>query len=243
VIAEGPIPADEGIRQLEQMLHQAGRFRRMEIAVLSNIADLEAMLGRFEVARGHIARAKAIARDLGDQVRTGAVLRNAAAIEFLAGDLVAAEAEARAGYELLESIGDLGHLASVAPDLALIVYALGRIDEAYELSKASERITIEGDVDAEVRWRQVQARTLARRGRHEEATALAEEAVRLAAATDFLDLHALALNALAEVLQLEGRNAGAAAAAREEIELHRRKGNVVAEAQTAAFLEELGRFD
>jgi ATP/maltotriose-dependent transcriptional regulator MalT len=108
------------------------------------------------------------------------------------------------------------------------------------LGEAADRITIVGDVDAEVRGRQVRAKVLARRGRHPEAEALAEEALRLAARTDYLDPHAFALLAVAEVHRLAGRNHDAASAVHEAVELFRRKGNVVAEARAASLLDERG---
>jgi hypothetical protein len=45
---------------------------------------------------------------------------------------------------------------------------------------------------------------------------------------------------LAEVLRLAGRNHDAASAVHRALELHRQKGNVVAEARAAALLQELG---
>ena len=120
-------------------------------------------------------------------------LADSARVEMLADSPPAAEQEMRASYEILDRMGNMGNLASAAPYLGDIVYAQGGYDEAYQLSEFTERITIQGDVDAEVRWRQLRAKTLARWGRHDEAETLAIEAVRIVAATDYLDLHADAL--------------------------------------------------
>jgi class 3 adenylate cyclase/tetratricopeptide (TPR) repeat protein len=239
VVTEGPTPANEGIRRLESILDQGRGDRRVEIGVTRGRARLEAMEGRLETARGLITRAKALARELGDQVALAAVLRDSGSVEMLADDPTTAEMEARAGYEILERISDFGHLASSAPDLGDTLYAQGRHDEAVRLSEVTERITIEGDVDANVRWRQLRAKTLAQGGRHGEAEALAAEAVGLAAPTDYLELHALALLGLGEVLRLADRNEDAASAIREAIDLYRRKGNIVGEAQAESLLEEL----
>jgi tetratricopeptide (TPR) repeat protein len=159
---------------------------------------------------------------------------------MLAGDLTAAERELRAGYEALERLSDYGHLASFAPDLGEIVYAQGRYDEALQLSEFAESITIEGDMDADVRWRQLRAKALARAGRHDEAEAFATQAVRIVAATEYLGLHADTLMSLAEVRRLAGRTSEAAEAVREAIELYRRKENVIGERQATALLEVLG---
>jgi class 3 adenylate cyclase/tetratricopeptide (TPR) repeat protein len=239
-IDQGPTPAEEGIRRLGAVLERSHGDRRVEIGVTRARADLEAMRGRFEPARELIAHGKALARELGDQVALASVFRDAGYVEMLSGDPVAAETEARAGFEILERIRDLGHLASAAPDFGETVYAQGRYDEAAELANLAERITIEGDVDAQVRGMQLRARVWARRGRFEEALALSEEAARLAAGTDYLELHAHALMSRAEVLRLAGRTEQAASTLRDAIELHRRKGNVVDEARALTLLEELG---
>ena len=108
------------------------------------------------------------------------------------------------------------------------------------MAEVAERFTIEGDVDAQVRGTQLRAKVLARSGRFEEAVALSEEAARLAAGTDYLELRAHALMSQTEVLRLAGRTEQAVSTLRAAIELHRRKGNVVDEARATALLEELG---
>jgi tetratricopeptide (TPR) repeat protein len=162
---------------------------------------------------------------------------------MLAAEPMRAETELRDGYDILDRIGDVGHLSSFAPDLGDAVYEQGRYDEAYLLSEIGERITIEGDVDAEVRWRLLRGKTLARRGRLEEAEALAEEAVRLSSKTDYLDLHAHALMGLAEIHRLARREPDAVSALREALDLHRRKGNLAAEARIASLLADLGEVE
>jgi tetratricopeptide (TPR) repeat protein len=167
------------------------------------------------------------------------VARDAGLVEMRAGEPVAAEREARVGYEILDRIGDLGHLASAVPDLGEAVYAQGRYDEAFELAELNQRITIKGDVDAEVRGGQLMAKALARRGEFDKAGALAADAVRLMADTDYVELQANTLMSQAEVLSLAGRKADAAASVREAIELYARKGNVVTQARAAGLLKEL----
>jgi tetratricopeptide (TPR) repeat protein len=239
-IEQGPTAAEEGLRRLSAILEQSRGDRRVEIGVTRARADLEAMRARFAEARGLIVYGKALARELGDQVALASVLRDAGFVEMLAGDPVAAETEYRQGFEILERISDLGHLASAAPDLGDALYAQGRYDDAAEKADLAHQITIEGDVDAQVRGGQLRAKVLARRGLLEEALATAENATGLAAGTDYLELHAIALMARAEVLRIAGRSPDAASSLRDAIELLRRKGNVVEEARAAVLLEELG---
>jgi tetratricopeptide (TPR) repeat protein len=240
VIENGPTPAGEGIRRLESILEQGHEDRRVEISVAGTRAVLEAMRGRIEAARVHIAHAKVLTRELGDQVGLADVHRASGFVEMLAGDPVMAETELRAGYEIFDRISDLGHLATLVPGLGDAVYVQGRYEEALRLAEVVERITIEGEVDAGVLWRQLRAKILARQGWHEEAEALVRDAVRRAAGTDFLDLHAHAVLAQGEVLWLAGRNQEAASAIREAIGLYRQKGNVAGEAQAAALLQGVG---
>ena len=156
------------------MLEGSLTDRKMEVAVDAKCAELEAMQGRFELARELVARATGLAQEFGDQISLSRTLLDSARVEMLADSPETAERDARAGYEILERIKSTGNLASAAPHLGDFLYAQGRYDEAEKLSEFSERITIEGDVDAEVRWRQLRAKTLARRGQHDEAEALAE---------------------------------------------------------------------
>ena len=108
----------------------------------------------------------------------------------------------------LEQIGELGFLASVASSLVEAVLAQGRTEEALELSDRwrPEDLTVPEDVDAQVAWRRIRAIALARLGRLDEAERLAREAIDTAAATDFTDFHASAVEGLGEVLRLTPAN-------------------------------------
>jgi class 3 adenylate cyclase/tetratricopeptide (TPR) repeat protein len=239
VIDQGPAPVEEGIGRVEAIMAEGGGDRRVEIGASRALADLEAMRGNFDEARVHIARAKTLARELGDHVALAAVHRDAGFVEMRAGDPVAHEREARVGYEILDQVGDLGHLASAAPDLGDAVYGQGRYEEALEIAEYSRSITLAGDVDAEVRGLGLLAKTMARLGRLDEAESSAAEAVRLAAPTDYLEVHAIALLSQAEVFLLAGKAADAAAAIRDARELFGRKGDIVGEARAAALGEGL----
>jgi predicted ATPase/class 3 adenylate cyclase len=240
VISQGPTPVVEAIGRLQALLEGGVKDRKMEVAVDSKRAELEAMLGRFELARELVARATVLAQEFGDQISLSRTLLDSARVEMLADSPETAERDARAGFEILDRIKSTGNLASAAPHLGDFLYAQGRYEEAERLSEFSERITVEGDVDAEVRWRQLRAKTLARRGRYDEAEPLVREAVRIVAPTDYLDLHADALFALAEVMQLAGRSADAAEALRDALDVCRRKGNLVGAGRAEALLAALG---
>jgi tetratricopeptide (TPR) repeat protein len=235
----GPQPVEEGLRRLDELVEDGAGDPRVQLAAARTRAELESMRGRFDVARANVVEGKRMAQELGDQVTFAAVHRDAAAIEMLAGDPVRAEEEARVAYEIHERINDLGHLSSVAPDLGDAIYAQGRYDEALKISVFAESITIEGDADAGVRWRQLRAKSLARLGEHRDAERFARAAVTLVEGTDYLNLQAHALLSLTEVLRLQDRLDEARVILGEAIELFRRKGNVVGEANAQAVLAEL----
>jgi predicted ATPase/class 3 adenylate cyclase len=232
----GPTPVDEALERVESMRPRAEGNQTLGVTLLRVGAQLEAMQGRFDTARDLIARAKALAEELGlEVVLASHVAPGAGYVELLAGDAAAAERELRPACEALERIGELSFLASVAPALAEAFYEQERDDEALHLTErwSAERLTVPEDADAHVHWRRVRAKLLARRGDVNEAERLAREATAIAARTDFLDLRAQAVSDLAEVLSLAGRPDEAAAARREAIRLHEEKGNVAAAALLA----------
>ena len=158
---------------------------------------------------------------------------SAAYVELLAGDARAAELHARAACDLLESAGELGYLASATPSLIGSLIEQGRDEEALGLTERwrPERLTVPEDVDAQVGWRLVRAKLLARRGDGAEAETLARDALVLVAPTDYLDLRALALADLGAVLRIAGRRDEADAGIREAVALYEQKGNIAAAAR------------
>jgi ATP/maltotriose-dependent transcriptional regulator MalT len=181
------------------------------------------MTGDFDRARQLIGEANAILGELGRM--ESAVSHHEAIVELLAGRPDAAEARLRVGYEELGRMGGDGALlATTAAMLAQAVYAQDRVDEAEELCAISARTAPPEDLVTQVVWRGVQARALARRGRHDDAEALAREGLALVERTDLLTHQGDALLDLAAVLRSAGRDADAEAAAEAGRELHERKG-------------------
>jgi tetratricopeptide (TPR) repeat protein len=233
----GPMAVEEALGRFEEIRLRAGMNRRFEVALLAHRAQLEAMRGRFDVARDLVLQAKVSAQEYGLQVLLDshtAVIGGS--IELLAGEAAAAERELRPACEGLERVGELGFLASAAPLLADALFMQGRDEEGLEVTErwTPERLTAPEDADAQVGWRRVRAKLLARRGDFEEAERLGREATAIASATDFLPLRADAVADLAVVLRLAGRPEEAAAATREAIRLYEWKGNIAAAARLPA---------
>jgi tetratricopeptide (TPR) repeat protein len=232
VIVWGPIPVTEALARVADVESRVEGNRRLDVAALNGRARLEAMQGRFDAARAAVARAAEQAEGGREVERYSHVANAAGAIELLAGDALAAERELRAACERLEEMGELGYLSSAVPPLLEALYRQGRDDEALLLSERwrPDRLTAPEDVDAQVGWRAVRAKLLARRGDLADAEALAREASALAARTEDIELRATALGDLAEVLGLAGRVGESTAALTEALRLHERKGNVPAAA-------------
>ena len=240
VIVYGPTPASDGLAFLESVRMRLEGNRKLDMAQLNVQARLEAMEGRFESARAAMARAATLAEGVLEVELYSHILVAAADVELLAGDPAAAEQNARAACRRLEEISEFGYLSSAVPTLLEALYRLGRGDEALRLSERWDpaRLTVPEDVDAQAGWRAVRAKLLARRGDLAEAEELAGEAVSLAAATDYVDLHADAVAALGEVLHLAGRREESEATLAEAVALYERKGNVVAAATVRALSAE-----
>jgi ATP/maltotriose-dependent transcriptional regulator MalT len=146
-------------------------------------------------------------------------------VAMLADDPAAAERELRPSCELLEAMGEKGILSSLAAFLAEALYAQGKLDEAERFTEVSEDAASADDVASQIAWRSTRARILARRGAFPQAESLARQALALAEETDFLNMHADVLMALAEVLRLEALEDEAGECVQRALELYERKGN------------------
>jgi tetratricopeptide (TPR) repeat protein len=235
----GPTTVDEALERVEEIRAGGEANQRLEVTLLRTRAQLEAMQGRFDIARDQIARAKALAEELGlEVILASGVAQQAGYVELLGGDAAAAEHALRPACEALERMGDWGHFATIAPKLADALYRRGDDEEALRLTELAERSATPGVADEDIGWRRVRAKLLARRGDFGEAERLAREATARAARTDLLDDRAQALADLAEVSRLSGRPEESATTLEEAIHLHEQKGNVVAADMLRAVLAE-----
>jgi Flp pilus assembly protein TadD len=128
----------------------------------------------------------------------------------------------------------------VAANLARVLLLQEREDEAEELIRVCVDAASESQLDTQMKWRQLQALVLARRGQGEEAERIAREAVRLSLRSQQLDSQAEALLDLAEVLRSNSQVEGARVQAELALDLYDRKGNLVSAARVRRLLNELG---
>ena len=225
----GPTPVRDALERLATIERETDGAMRLNLTLLRARAGLQAQQGRFDEAREVIATGDRIAEQFGLATVRAGILRTAGEIELLAGHSMAAERFLLEAYATLEESGDWGHLASVAPLLALVLLAQGRTGDAARLLELAPRWIIEDDTDARpLLFHRAQAKLSTVTGDPARAEALARWAVKRAAEGDAPNDHADALAALADVLELNGRQAEATAAKRDAIKLYERKGNLVA---------------
>jgi tetratricopeptide (TPR) repeat protein len=220
----GPTPASDAARRCERLLADVQDDPILEPTVISVLGNLTAMLGRMDEWEELLAQFRQAVDEIGESAWLFAVNFGFVA---LASDPNAAELELRPGYDALRRFGEKSHFSSVSALLARTLYAQGRYDEAYELTRESEEAARPNDIHSHILWRGTRAKVLARRGALDDAETLAREAVAFAEASDFLDSHGDTLMDLAEVLRLAARPDEASAAVAEALPLYERKENLV----------------
>jgi tetratricopeptide (TPR) repeat protein len=234
----GPTPAEEAIRRCQAVLEDASISRWGGMGFMDALAVHEAMLGDFDAARELVDRVRTMTEDLGLARGLPFILRaeHGWIVETLAGDPDAAEREIRVAYEALEQMGEKSLLSTQAARLAQSLYAQQRYVEAEDYANISEQAGASDDIVTQMLWRQVRAKTLARRGHEEDAEQLARDAVALAEPTDALDMRADGLVDLAEVLRLIGRTDETTGVLEGAVRLYEQKGDVVSAARARSVL-------
>ena len=183
----------------------------LEATSLRHLAVLELLRGRPDKARKMLADARTVVADLG--LRHGLMETElfAGIIESMEGDAVAAEPHFRTALDGFRALGVGADAGQAAALLARMVLAQGRIDEADRYAAESERLAGR-NLKTAIAWRAVRAEILAAQGQHEEAVAMAQDAVAVAAGTDLVLDHADACLALYRVLAAAEDTNGASSA-------------------------------
>jgi class 3 adenylate cyclase/tetratricopeptide (TPR) repeat protein len=222
----GPTPVGAAIERAHLFLRESEGDRLLTASILSSLAVLLAMRGEFGEAHEQWARAKAFWDELGMTQNRAIRSLDGATIELLAGDIEAAERELRTGYRMLEEIGEVHLRPTIAAYLAAALAQGHRPADAEEIAQFAQSHAWEDDIVTQVMWRVALAQVQAHDGHASVAQRLGREAVELAAPTDFLDLQAAALLALARVLREAGSPEAGSVAARARA-VYERKGNLV----------------
>jgi predicted ATPase/class 3 adenylate cyclase len=223
----GPMPVPEAIATCEEVLARAADDRKVRARAELAIGQLEAMRGDFERARVLYRRSRAALEELGCLFLAALTSLVSSIIEFLAGDLAAAESELRMDYRRLEEMGERNYISTTAGLLADALYRQGRYDESAEFAGVCEHVASQDDVASQFHWRCVRGKLKARQGAMDEAESLLSAATALIETSDQLDLQGNGLLDFAEVRELAGAPADAAALSEQAAVLFERKGNVV----------------
>ncbi|OBG22969.1 adenylate cyclase [Mycolicibacterium celeriflavum] len=194
----------------------------LEATSMRHLAVLELLRGRPDKARTMLADARQIVADLG--LRHGLMETElfAGIIELMEADPFTAEPHFRTSLEGLDALGVGADAGQAAALLARSVLAQGRIDEADRYATESEHLAGR-NLKTAIAWRAVRAEILSTQGRHEEATAIARDAVAVAAGTDIVLDHAEACLALSRVLAAAGDAKGAKGARKDAENLYAAK--------------------
>ena len=236
----GPMPVLQAIVECEQQIAGGLNDRQIECTVMCAVAQLKAMNGELEAARGLYRRSRAMLRDLGQGVFAASTGLGLARVELHGGDLSMAESEVRADYEFLASKGETYFLSTMAALLSRVVRDQGRDAEALDLSEKAEAATAADDIESQALWRSIRAPIVARAGNTALAESLARTALEIVRRTEAPVLQADALAELAWVLRLAGKTDEARHVIDEAIALYTSKGNVVSAARARAWAGELG---
>lgn len=223
----GPTAVTEAIARCEQVLADTTGDKRLEGVVMCVLAPLHAMRGDFDVARGLYSKGRSLLEEIGATLIAANTALNAATVEILAGDPVAAERELRATYELLAEIDETYLRPTIAAYLAEALSIQGRFLEAEAYAQIAREVAADDDVSSQALWRTVRAKILARDEDLDGAINVASEAVELLQGTDGIVGQADALTVLADALERAGRRSEADDARAAALMLYEQKGNIV----------------
>jgi class 3 adenylate cyclase/tetratricopeptide (TPR) repeat protein len=225
----GPRPVADAIDVLHDILRRGSDNAGVEGHANMVLAVLEAMTGRFEAARRRYHETASMLEDRGLTTMLASLRMYPGMVELLAADHEAAERELRQGYDHLAAVGHSAYLSTTAAFLAKPLYELGRDDDAFEMTRASEEAASPDDIASQVIWRGTRAKLLARDG-DAGAVELARAAVELVRETDLVNIAADANADLALTLRILGRDQDAIAPGERALELYQAKGNLASAA-------------
>ena len=229
----GTTPVPDAILICQDILERTRSDRKATAVTTRTLAHLEAMRGRFKLARDLYRESRAALDELGWHFHAALTSQSSGLIEMLAGDPVTAEGELRRDYVALEQMGEKYYLSTTAGYLAAALLQQGRDDEADEFTAISERLAAPNDISSQSLWRTVRGRVLARHGLFEEGETLVRDALELIGRAEDPDSHAAVWADLAEVLiAAHGRQDEARAALENAASILEAKGNVVSAAKT-----------
>jgi class 3 adenylate cyclase/tetratricopeptide (TPR) repeat protein len=220
----GPASVSETQPQIRELEALPGKTRTAEASLLRTKARFAWIQGRFDEARELLRLWADIERELGRAVRLASVDGHyVGPLEMAAGRFPEALEAFRMGYEAQRALGDRGYSATVAGGFAHALIEVGEDDEAERYAHIALEGSAEDDIEPKMSGGGALAVVLARKGRLDQAQAVADEAVAVARRTDYVMSLAETLIDQARVLAAAGRRDEATAAIDEAIGLLERK--------------------
>ena len=236
----GPTPVDRCIELCLELLEETTGDPTGTADLLGQHGGLLAMAGDPDGGVRLFAQAEAIRADLGAGLIESYRSVDRGYLYLLAGRPAEAEAGLRRGYQHLGRIGDLNLLPMVGALLAQAVdRGGGPGEEVEQLARTFKDPAYARDPFAQIWSGSALAKILARRGDHVQASALAQEAVRLATACHSPNLHGDALLDLAEVLRQAGHTTDALTAVNDARRQFQQKGNLAGANRARSILADL----
>ena len=234
-LAWGPTPVPDALEATEALLLTERDDPATEPFVLAGHAYLLAQAGDIASARVALDRMRGIAERQGQRVVLWASWgQNVGRTELLAGDPERAERALRPSYEALRDAGSLAFSSTLAGQLAHALVELGRPDEASAFAAVARDAAGEADVLSQVLWRSALSRALAPQTAGERSRGLSDEAVRLAATTEWPNVLADTLLDRARVAVLAGDDAVADEDIARATVIYLAKSNVAGHARATA---------
>ena len=237
-ICLGPMPVEEGIGRLEELLGANRDDRVLEAVILRQLACELAMAGRFDEARAQLEASTPVLDEVNLTDMSWRVSRwRVSETLQLMGDTAAAEQDLIAVWlHFRDTRGErpASRALNAAARLAHLCCDQGRWEEAAHYLTYGQEVDRSppptGDSYPFERLA-ARARIAAHASNHAEAVELAETAVELAAIYGAVNFEARMWLALAEVQRAAGKQAEADQDVERALELYDRKGNIVAAAR------------
>ena len=224
------VSVSDGIRECAGLQREVtGRFAALSVRGFK--AVLDAMAGRFEVARGDLAAARKGIAELGFQQSSVWMAVFDAMAEMLAGDAAAAERVLEDAERMAIDIGDRWFQSTILVDRAHAILAQDRPDAAAEAVARIDDVPAPCDMEWRVKRHAARGKLAAIEGNPDQALREARAATALADSTEMFTFRADAHRDLAEVAGRCDRHEEARAAAATALTLYEAKENVAAATQ------------
>jgi class 3 adenylate cyclase/tetratricopeptide (TPR) repeat protein len=227
------VSVSDGIRECIQLEREVtGRFAALSVRGFR--AVLDAMGGRFELARSELARARGGIAERGFLQSSVWMAVFDAMAEMLAGDAAAAERALEDAERIAIEIGDRWFQSTILVDRAHAILTQDRPSAAAEAVARIDDVPAPSDMEWRVKRHAARGKLAALDGDPDRALREARTAVALVDSTDMFTFRADAHRDLSEVATRCGRHAEARAATAAALVLYETKENVAAAAQLRA---------